>query len=106
MTEGRLRGAIGLAMKAGRCESGDFAVERALRRGRILLVVLDEGVSEATRERYAQLCAARRLPLLFVKDSGEAIGKPSRRILGVTDENFKNMILGAYEASNGIKPGV
>ena len=106
MHEQKLRGAIGFAMKAGRCESGDFAVERALKRGRILLALLDEGVSEATRERYEKLCAARKIPLLFVRDVGAAIGKPSRMILGVTDENFKRMIMDAYEASNGIKPGV
>lgn len=101
MTE-RLRGAIGLSMKAGRCRSGDFVVERMLKRGQIVLVLLDSAVSDATRERYTEACQKRSIPLLFVDNPGEAIGKPAHRILGITDKAFQKMIMDAYEASNAI----
>jgi len=102
MMNDRLRGAVGLAMKAGKCRSGDFIVERMLKRGQILLVLIDDAVSAATRERYTEACQKRDIPLLFVEDPGEAIGKPAHRILGITDSGFQKMIMNAYNASNGI----
>lgn len=102
MMNDRLRGAVGLAMKAGKCRSGDFIVEKMLKRGQIVLVLIDETVSAATRERYTQVCKAREIPLLFVADPGEAIGKPAHRILGITDSGFQKMIMNAYDALNGI----
>ena len=61
--EEKLRGAIGLSMKAGKCQSGDFQVERTLKRGGIVLVLLDAACSEATRERYtAYRCSPSERP--------------------------------------------
>lgn len=91
----RLRGAIGLSMKAGKCESGDFAVEKAVSRGKIRLLILDSSASELTREKYENDAERLGIPLMYVDDAGEAIGKPARKILGITDDNFKKMILGA-----------
>ena len=84
----KVRGALGLSMRAGKCLSGDFAVEEAVKKGKVLLLVLDEEVSEATRERYGN----KGVPVLFVKDPGEAIGKPERKILGITEEGFVTLI--------------
>lgn len=103
--EEKLRGAIGLSMKAGKCQSGDFQVERALKRGGIVLVLLDAACSEATRERYTALCGKRGIPLLTVREAGDWIGKPSRKILGVTDDNFKRMIMDAYDRVERNKTG-
>ena len=56
MNEAKLRGAMGFAMRAGKCIAGDFACERAVKRGNARLVLLDTAASAATQERYSGLC--------------------------------------------------
>lgn len=91
-----LTNAIGLAMKAGRIQSGDFAVERLVRSGQARLVLLDAGVSENTREKYCAICKTHCVELLYVDELGRWIGKPGRMIAAVTDVNFQNMIKRAF----------
>ena len=91
-TNGRLLNAVGLAMKAGRLQSGDFAVERLVRGGGAKLVLIDPGSSENTRDKYARMCNAAQTDCLPVPDLGAAIGKPGRMVAAVTDTNFSDMI--------------
>ena len=98
--DNRLHNAIGLAMKAGKCVSGDFVVERTLRDGKAWLVLLDETVSHSTLERYERLCQRDPTPLVTLRDLGQAIGKPSRMIAAVTDENMTKLILGAVASGD------
>jgi len=88
----RLRNAMGLCQKAGKCVSGATAVEQALRRRQALLVLLEEGASAQTQAGYQAMCETRKIPLLLVETVGEAIGKPSRIVMAVTDRNFQRMI--------------
>ena len=54
MQNDRLRTALGFAAKAGKCISGDFGAERAVKDKKALAIALDNGVSaqrgSATRE--------------------------------------------------------
>ena len=52
MQNDRLRTALGFAAKAGKCISGDFGAERAVKDKKALAIALDNGLSAATRERY------------------------------------------------------
>lgn len=92
MRERQLSNAIGLCMKAGRCRSGDFVAERLVRAGEARLVLLDERASAATRDRYVRLCGPDSVPVLTVRELGDAIGKPERIVAVVTDRGFANMI--------------
>lgn len=91
----RLYNAIGLCMKAGKCQSGAFAVEKAIRSGKAKLVLLETSASEATKEQYRTMCEARNVPFYVVGTVGRAIGKESRIVMCVTDGAFVKMILGA-----------
>ena len=95
----RLYNAIGLCMKAGRAQSGALACEKAVKSGRAKLVLIETRASAATMERYKALCDAKNVPLYAVETVGEAIGKPSRLVMAVTDEAFKTMIEGALPES-------
>lgn len=88
-----LRNAIGLAMKAGRLQSGDFAVEKLVRAGKARLVLMDGGASDNTRDKYAHLCESARIALLDVPELGACIGKPGRMLAAVTEKDFTDMIL-------------
>lgn len=92
---GRLRNAVGLAMKAGKCVSGDFAVEKAVRAGKARLLLLDAAVSQSTLERYERFSERFGAPLARLPALGDAIGKPSRMIAAITDDNMCKLILGA-----------
>ena len=91
----RLYNAIGLCMKAGRAQSGAFAVEQAIRNGKAKLVLLETSASEATKEHYARMCESHGIPLRFAETVGRAIGKESRIVMAVTDPAFVQMIEGA-----------
>jgi ribosomal protein L7Ae-like RNA K-turn-binding protein len=97
----RLFNAIGLCMKAGKAQSGAFAVEKTIRAGKAKLVILEETASEATKARYEQLCASHGVPLLMTETVGRAIGKTSRIVMAVTDESFRSMIEHATCSTDG-----
>lgn len=92
----KLYGALGLSRRAGKCLSGDFAVEKALKSGKTNLVVLDSTASEATRARYAGLCERQGATMIAAPEVGQAVGKPAGKILAITDARFVHMILCAY----------
>ena len=91
----RLYNAIGLCQRAGKAQSGAFAVEQAIKNGKAKLVLLEETASQATKEHYARMCESRGIPLRFVETVGRAIGKDARIVMAVTDPAFVQMIEGA-----------
>lgn len=101
--QSRLYNAIGLCQKAGKAQSGAFAAEKAIRSGSAKIVLLENGASEATKAQYQALCSSRNIPLYLVETVGEAIGKPSRVVMAVTEEAFQKMIEGALPKT---EPGV
>ena len=64
----RVRGLMGLALRAGQARFGEGACLDALRSGRCGLLLLDETASPATRERYRRACANSGTPLRLLPD--------------------------------------
>lgn len=95
----KLCNAIGFAMKAGKLQSGDFAVERLVRAGKARLVLMDEETANNTREKYERLCASTHTEWISVSHLGRCIGKNGRMVAAVSDMNFSNMIRAAFESS-------
>ncbi len=104
----KLRNAVGLSMRAGKCASGAFCVEKLIRAGKAQLVLLDAAAAENAKKRYADACRAHGVPMILVPDAGGMIGKNGRMVLAITDKNFANMIIGAYAAltAGRAAPGV
>ncbi len=101
MAEGtKLRGALGLAMKAGKCASGDFACEKLIKGGGARLVVLDATASASTKARYEGMCARAGVALIETQALGSAIGRPGRMVAVVTHESFAKLIATAHAAGN------
>lgn len=93
--------AVGLAMRAGRCVSGEFAVEKLLKEGRALLLILDRDASKNAMKQYKDASAHFNVPLILMDGAGDAIGKPERKILALTDKNFVKLVLNAAAAVDG-----
>jgi len=102
VAETKLFNSLGLCRRAGRCQSGEFAAERAVKAGKAKLVLLEETASENTKERFSALCAGRKIPLKLVPEVGRAIGREGHVVMAVTDIQFANMILGAMASDTEV----
>ena len=82
---------LGLAQKAGRIASGEFATEKAVRSGRANLILLTEDASANTQKKITDMAAYYELPLIIYgnkADVGRSIGKGERSMLAVLDAGF------------------
>ena len=102
MAETKLFNSIGLCRRAGKCQSGEFAAERAVKAGKAKLILLEQTASENTRARFMSLCAGRKIPLAIVPEVGRAIGREGHVVMAVTDIQFANMILDAWASETEV----
>ena len=87
--------ALGLAQKAGKVASGDFAVRSALKSGKAkLLVVAEDAAPNSKKDMYylAEIAGVEVVELLTRDELGYAIGKAKRTAVVITDTNFAKMI--------------
>ena len=86
---------IGLATKAGRVVSGEFATEKEVKCGKAFLVMLALDASENTKKKFRNICEFYEVPIYFYGDKdllGHAMGKEFRASLAVLDEGFAKNI--------------
>ena len=102
MAQTKLFNSIGLCRRAGKCQSGEFAAERAVKAGKAKLVLVEATASENTKERFSSLCGGRNIPLQLVPEVGRAIGREGQVVMAVTDIQFANMILGALASETEV----
>ncbi len=87
---------LGLAMKAGKVVSGEFATEKSIKSGKAELVIVSEDASDNTKKMFSDMCVFYEVPKYFFgnkEDLGHAIGKAMRSSLAITDENFANILM-------------
>lgn len=88
-------GMIGMAMKAGKVASGEFATEKAVKTGKAALVIVSEAASENTKKKFRNMCDYYQVPIYFFgekKELGHAIGKEFRASLAVLDDGLAKAI--------------
>lgn len=86
---------LGLAMRAGRLVSGEFATDKSVKGGKAWLVIVSEDASDNTRKMFSNMCEFYKVPIYFFGTKnglGHAIGKVMRSSLAITDENFAKSI--------------
>ena len=78
MNEQKLKGLMGLCVRAGQGIFGEDSCQKALRNGTAGLLILDGEISEAAAEKYGRLCgkAGVREVRLRAGLLWEATGKP------------------------------
>ena len=87
--------ALGLAQKAGRVASGDFAVRSALNGGKAKLMLIACDTAENSRkemEYLAETAGVKTVTGPSRREIGLAIGKSPRTAVVITDANFAVMI--------------
>jgi ribosomal protein L7Ae-like RNA K-turn-binding protein len=98
MNTARALSLLGLAQRAGKVVSGEQAVARAFRSGKVQLLVLAADAADSSKQNYLALAATAKTRVCqgINKDAlGAATGKPPRAALAVTDAGFAKVI---YEA--------
>ena len=91
---------IGLAMKAGRCTSGEMMTESETKSGRARLVIIASDASENTKKKFRDMCKFYEVPIYIYGDKdtlGHAMGKEFRASLAILDEGFADGILKALK---------
>lgn len=91
MNQQKLMSILGLAQKAGKIASGDFAVQGAIKSGKARLLIIATDASESTKKEYQYLAASRNIEnycVLSKEQLGGAIGKALRAAVVITDEGF------------------
>jgi ribosomal protein L7Ae-like RNA K-turn-binding protein len=92
----RIYAMLGLCTKAGKVVSGDETCERTIKTGKAKLVIVAENASANTKKKYTDLCTYRNITLRFFGTKellGNAMGKTSRGVLVIFEENFSKNIL-------------
>jgi len=87
----RIYSFLGLAARAGKLTSGDEACERALKAGKVYLIVVSEDASDNTKKKFREMCRYRNTALRFFGEKeklGKFIGKDVRSVVAVADKNF------------------
>ena len=96
---------IGLATKAGKTKSGEFSVEKSVKGGRSLLVILSEEASGNTAKMFQNMCSYYHVPIVQfgTKDElGRSCGKEARVSVSIEDAGFVQGIRKKLEsAGNG-----
>ena len=95
MKQDKVLSLIGLAQRAGKVASGEFATERAIKTGNASVVFVAEDSSDNTKKMFDNMCTFYNVPIYIYSDKetlGHAIGKEFRASLAVLDLGFKNAI--------------
>lgn len=80
MDENKLRGLLGLSVRARQATFGEDGCLKAVRSGECAVLLVDGGASQATREKYAGACAHAGVPMRVMREDllEEATGRPGR----------------------------
>ncbi|MBB5263100.1 ribosomal protein L7Ae-like RNA K-turn-binding protein [Catenibacillus scindens] len=87
---------IGLAMRAGKVISGEFSVEKAVKSGKAVLVLVAGDASENTKKAFKDMCTFYDVPygIYGTKETlGNAIGKEYRASIALLDRGFAGSVL-------------
>ena len=96
VNKGRIFGLLGLAAKAGKVQSGEFATEKAVKSGRAFLVIVSEESSDNTKKMFRNMCTYYKVPYYEFgskEELGHALGKEMRASLAIQDEGFSGAIM-------------
>ena len=95
MSQNKVLSMLGLATRAGKVVSGEFAVEKSVKSGAACLVVVAEDSSDNTKKMFSNMCSFYEVPFITYgtkEELGHSIGKEMRASLAVIDEGLANAI--------------
>lgn len=78
MDENKLRGLMGLCVRARQAVFGEDGCMKAIRAGHCCVVLVDNGASDATKSKYRGVCSAAGVRMEIIPENllAEATGRP------------------------------
>ena len=93
-------GMLGMATKAGKTVSGEFATMKAIKEGKAKLVIVAEDASDNTKKVFNDKCTYYDIPILVkgtMDELGRMTGHAKRASVAVTDRGFKDILMKKIE---------
>lgn len=87
---------VGIATKAGKTVSGEFATEKSIKEGKAKVVIVAKDASDNTKKLFQNKCDYYCVPVFVTgtKDElGMVTGNQSRASLAVVDSGFAKVIV-------------
>jgi ribosomal protein L7Ae-like RNA K-turn-binding protein len=107
MMADRIYSFMGLAAKAGKLLSGDETCERALKTGKVYLVIVSEDASDNTKKKFKDMCSYRNINYRLFGEKeliGKFTGKSVRSVIAIKDTNFAGHLVKMID-DRGIEHG-
>ncbi len=101
----KLSGLITMAVKAGKLISGYSAVDDALRKGGVALLIFAEDISDGTRERLkARVCsdAVRQVTVSSKAELGALVGRDLAGVAAIVEKGFADAVWKEAERLKGL----
>lgn len=99
MVQNKILSLAGLAARAGKIASGEFAAEQSVKAQKAFLVLVAGDASANTKKKFYNMCAYYKVPFYILDFDraalGKAVGKEFRACLAVLDAGLS----GALEKS-------
>lgn len=93
-------GLLGLCRRAGKVISGETAVQSAILKNEVKLLILACDASKRSQENFMQLAKNNNIPVFHYSTKNELgflLGKAPRAAVAITDEQLARGIAGAME---------
>ncbi len=106
--EQKLLGLLGVAMRAGRIHSGEFAAEKLIQSGKASCVIVARDASANTKSKFRSKCEFYGVPFaeFSTKEKlGHALGKEIRSSIALEDPGFAEAFLKRYRIIQTQKDG-
>ena len=100
MDEQRIKGLMGLCVRAGQAVFGEEWCLRAMREKKAALLLIDSSISKSTRSKYEVLGKRIKVPVIMLKPGmlGESTGHPGR-VMAIRPGSLADQIIHCLESS-------
>ncbi len=95
---------LGLAERAGKIASGEFAAEKAVKTGKARLIIVAEDASDNTKKMFTNMCTHYKVPIYLFgtkEELGHAMGQEFRASLSVEDAGFAKTLASRMNVNGG-----
>ena len=99
----KIYGLLGLCQRAGKCKSGEFAVEKSIKSGKSFLVIIPEDASDNTKKKFKNMTTYRSVPYqeLGTKETlGHQLGRSERSSISIEDQGFAQAMIKYSDGGN------
>ena len=99
----KIYGLLGLCQRAGKCKSGEFAVEKSIKSGKSFLVIIPEDASDNTKKKFRNMTTYRSVPYqeLGTKETlVHQLGRSERSSISIEDQGFAQAMIKYIDGGN------